>query len=196
MPNLRSLALNHTDKHRLPLWPPEHTAPFPWPKLERLVISPPVVDDGIYENLPQTLRSLSLRYWKHAWYYHIYPCEPGPPERVHLTAKDPDYDTMLHASSLSVILRRCHLPALQSLEVEYVQDEAKDDFLLLLVASFPRLTRRKLQRYQKDDTENVPLRTVCIVMSDIRDPSSDESLGTYRTGAFLSEDASPPQGTS
>ena len=103
---------------------------------------------------------------------------------------------MLHASSLSVILRRRHLPALQSLEVEYVQDEAEDDFLLLLVASFPRLTRRKLQRYQTDDMENVPLRTVCIVMSDIRDPSSDESLGMYRTGAFLSEDASPPQGTS
>ena len=163
MPNLRSLVLKYTDAQRVPLWPPGHIGPFPWPKLERLVISSPVADDSIYDNLPKTLQSLSLRYWKHLWYYQYYLWEPGPWDTSQFAVHDPPYESMMHASTLLGILRRCRLPELQRLEVEYIEDEDEEDLLAHPTTSFPRLTYLKLQRYQLDVTLNSDIPTVRIV---------------------------------
>ncbi|KAH9916298.1 uncharacterized protein BXZ73DRAFT_26198, partial [Epithele typhae] len=123
MPNLRTLALkslpphgtrvnNRTDcpdfwstraTERAPLWPPGHSGPFPWPKLERLVVACPNAQDEVYAHLPPTLRELSLRYWKRVWFA----------EGVH---RDAYHD----ASTTLDILRRCNVPNLERLEIEYV----------------------------------------------------------------------------
>ncbi|EPS95189.1 hypothetical protein FOMPIDRAFT_1168956, partial [Fomitopsis schrenkii] len=67
MPSLRCLSMKlNPAQHAVPqpLWPPGLTGP-PLPHLERLVISYPVAQDDVYDHLPPTLRSLSLRCWPH-----------------------------------------------------------------------------------------------------------------------------------
>ena len=64
MPGLHALSLK-TDliQNILPLvvWPPGYIHDFPWPELEHLSVSYPDPNDEVYDHLPPTLRSLSLR---------------------------------------------------------------------------------------------------------------------------------------
>ncbi|KAH9916302.1 uncharacterized protein BXZ73DRAFT_21652, partial [Epithele typhae] len=134
----RNGVVHHSrETERTPLWPPGYTGPFPWPELDRLVVSCPNVDDEVYEHLPQTLRSLSLRYWKHLfWLAH---------ERTR--AETPDHRAYHTAGSTLTILRRCAIPALEQLTVEYVEDDREEELLRLLGTAFPRLRELTVLQY-------------------------------------------------
>ena len=62
----------------------------------------------------------------------------------------PDYSLLITATSLLEILRRCRLPDLISLEIEYVEDGKEDELFTHITASFPHLTYLKLIRYRED----------------------------------------------
>ena len=155
MPNLRILKFKFSlpvdqgaDYQRQPIWPPGYRGPFPWPALEKLVVSCPNVEDELYQHLPSMLRSLSLRYWKHAnWYRHM---EPD-------CARRPNYSALLRSSALLPLLRRCHVPALESIQLEYLEDDAEEDLISLIKSSFPSLTSLTLFRYRQDRNQgNMP----------------------------------------
>ncbi|KAH9916284.1 uncharacterized protein BXZ73DRAFT_53879, partial [Epithele typhae] len=153
MPNLRVLALNLQRRaerapERAPIWPPGHSGPFPWPKLERLVVACPNARDEVYAHLPPTLRELALRYWKLVW------CTDGA-----------DRDTYHGTSTTLDILRRCNVPTLERLEIEYVAENkraapgdaagieedaiSREESVLLgsLATAFPRLEWLTLLRH-------------------------------------------------
>ena len=162
MSRLRTLILKfsvprdavHTQRE--PLWPRGYAGPFPWPELERLVVTCPNVYDELYDHLPSTVRSLSLRYWKHVWWY----------ERHFEKGEDiPDYSLLITATSLLEILRRCRLPDLVSLEIEYMEDEKEEELFTHIAASFPHLTYLKLVRYQ-EDRRNLNMPTVSLRICD------------------------------
>ncbi|KAH9835698.1 uncharacterized protein C8Q71DRAFT_836425 [Rhodofomes roseus] len=128
------------------LWPPDHTGSFPWPELERLVISYPRADDDIYSHLPSSLRALSLRCWEHvcdqqwSWGYGFtYP---------------PNYDSILRSSTLLSVLRQCKSLNLDHLEIEYIADETDDALLQYIATTFPRLTSLKMHRHRSESEES------------------------------------------
>ncbi|EIW53570.1 uncharacterized protein TRAVEDRAFT_99591, partial [Trametes versicolor FP-101664 SS1] len=119
-----------------PLWPLRYKSTFPWPELQELTVSFPVNKDRIYANLPATLRTLTLQ------------CFP------HVTSKYRQYGAEgvsgpIQSSSLLQILRRCKLPLLSSLELEYREDDEDDELLYHLGAAFPALRKLKVRRYRR-----------------------------------------------
>ncbi|KAH9916308.1 uncharacterized protein BXZ73DRAFT_22399, partial [Epithele typhae] len=86
------------------------SGPFPWPRLERLVIACPNAQDEVYEHLPPTLRALSLRHWKFAWLH-----EGLVPSLYH------------SSGAMLAILRRCAAADIERLEIEYRADSTSED---------------------------------------------------------------------
>lgn len=139
MPGLRCLSFKLNpppDTVPQPLWPSGLTGPS-LPDLERLVISYPDPQDEIFDHIPATLRSLSLRCWPHV---DVQLRGPGYP---------PNLDVVLNFSTALSILRRCGIQTLDHLELEYIT-EAEDDATLLdyIARAFPSLSSLKLYRHR------------------------------------------------
>ncbi|PIL32405.1 hypothetical protein GSI_05651 [Ganoderma sinense ZZ0214-1] len=107
------------DRKQLTLWPQGYKSQLglPWPDLEVLIVSFPDPEDHIYGELPQSLRHLSLRCTPHhvlcLWVPSIYRCHsPIPP-----------------ASEMLDILTKISAPLLDTLQLEYLADDAADDLL-------------------------------------------------------------------
>ncbi|KAH9916385.1 uncharacterized protein BXZ73DRAFT_2604, partial [Epithele typhae] len=132
------------------------SGPFPWPRLERLVIACPNAQDEVYEHLPPTLRALSLRHWKFAWLH-----EGLVPSLYH------------SSGAMLAILRRCAAADIERLEIEYRADSTSEDAMLRFVAggAFPRLERLTLLRYDEPyDEGDFPARIAAALapMSSLR----------------------------
>lgn len=130
-----------------PIWPLGYKSTFPWPELQELTVSFPVNRDRIYTNLPATLRTLTLQ------------CFP------HITSKYRQYGAEgvsgpIQSSGLLRILRRCKLPLLSSLELEYREDDEDDELLHHLGAAFPALRQLKVRRYRRADVRMADVQVV------------------------------------
>ncbi|KAH9833030.1 uncharacterized protein C8Q71DRAFT_776083 [Rhodofomes roseus] len=155
MQALRSLSLKlyaTSDVAPQALWPSGHSYSFPWPDLERLVITFPDPQDEIYDHLPSTLHALSLRSWPHLhvqrrWQGFWYPWR----QRENAT---------LDSSAMLSILHRCRTLDLVHLEVEYHTGKEDDTLLRYVATTFPGLTSLKIHRYQSG--EGQPLSAVHI----------------------------------
>lgn len=121
---------------------------FPWPDLQQLTISFPADDDQIYENLPVTLRKLTLQ------------CFPHITSNFHRSGAE-GVSEPIHSSDLLRILRRCDLPLLRGLELEYREDEADDELLRHIGVAFPALRQLKVRRYRHAGVGIADVQTVC-----------------------------------
>ncbi|KAH9930634.1 uncharacterized protein B0H18DRAFT_905242 [Fomitopsis serialis] len=148
MSGLRCISLKlNPPPHTVPqaLWPPGYACSFPWPELERLVISYPDPQDGIYEHLPLSLRALSLRCW-----YHLYVQQQYSRFGA---SHPPTYDALLSSSAMLSILHQCNRLNLNHLEIEYRADNEDDALLQYVVATFPHLVSLKIHRYRSHTEE-------------------------------------------
>lgn len=171
MHSLRSLSLKiNPGEHGMPpvVWSTSSTPTFPWPDLESLTVSYPDPRDEIYDYLPSTLRSLSLRCWHHQH------------RQLYLFRRDMAYrplrQCLLTSSAMLSILRRCSMLTLEHLEVEYAADKEDDALLQYLVTAFPSLQSLKIHRYRfitvRDGEDEVPVVSdpnvyVCACMHEI-----------------------------
>lgn len=154
MPRLRILDLKLTQPAgapRQPIWPIGYQTTFPWPDLQQFTISFPADDDQIYENLPATLRKLTLQ------------CFPHITSILRRSGAE-GVSGPLHSSDLLRILRRCDLPLLRGLELEYREDEADDELLRYLGVAFPALRQLKMRRYRHAGITIADVRTVCALL--------------------------------
>jgi len=145
------------------LWPPGHICSFPWPELERLIISYPDPRDKIYDHLPLSLRALSLRYW-----YHLYVQRQFAQFGA---SHPPAYDCLLSSSAMLSILRRCSRLDLNHLEIEYRADDEDDALLQHIAMSFPRLISLKIHRYrchtEKREGRNAPVARIAHTLTPL-----------------------------
>ncbi|EPS95184.1 hypothetical protein FOMPIDRAFT_1152416, partial [Fomitopsis schrenkii] len=123
------------------VWPRGFVHSFPWPELERLMVSYPDPSDELWDHLPLTLRALSLRCWPHVSFHRAfaYNGEMGSP-RLELVPT---------SSDLLSILRRCEALSLEHLEIEYRVDNEDETLLRYVVTTFPHLTSLALFRYRR-----------------------------------------------
>ncbi|OJT04234.1 hypothetical protein TRAPUB_5054 [Trametes pubescens] len=120
-----------------PIWPIRYKSEFPWQELQELTVSFPANNDLIYRKLPDTLRALTLQ------------CFP------HITSKFRQHGAEgvsgpIQSSDWLRILRRCNLPLLRSLELEYRENDQDDELLRHLGAAFPKLRQLKVRRYRRE----------------------------------------------
>ncbi|KAI0643913.1 hypothetical protein C8Q79DRAFT_161193 [Trametes meyenii] len=149
MPQLRILALElalPTDQGPTPIWPEDLLVDLPWPLLEELTVSFPVTDDAIYSNLPPTLRRLSLVCYPH--YMRNLPM---------YTASGRWHSPLISASDVLSILRKCHLPLLTKLKLEYQEDWAEEQLLRHVGVAFPELVCLKIFRNRVWERGELPL---------------------------------------
>lgn len=143
MQSLRCLELKLTLIPRstpLLLYPPGISPPFPWPTLDRLLISYPSAQDGVFDFLPPTLHSLALRCWPHIYIQCLY--------NSRVTYRSQHY-RLLRSSAMLSILRRCAALPLSCLEIEYRADDEDDALLHFLATTFPDLRYLKIHRYRQ-----------------------------------------------
>ncbi|KAI0643920.1 hypothetical protein C8Q79DRAFT_914327 [Trametes meyenii] len=172
MPRLRYLDLRLGqvfDDPVPPLWPPGLDVPFPWPELEHITISHPVVNDRIYANLPPSLRSLTLRSFPHfatsVWMYGLNNSSGDRWSNFEL----------LPASQMELIVRKLRLPSLEGLEIEYQEDGAEDDLLQYITSTFQTMTTITIRRARREDSPDIS-----IVSAQPSTQSNPAHTGTHR----------------
>ncbi|KAI0365484.1 hypothetical protein BV20DRAFT_730002 [Pilatotrama ljubarskyi] len=147
MPRLRVLSLkfaHRTDQSPRAIWPPDHImSALPWPDLESLTISWPSTEDRVFQNLPTTLRHLSLRSWPRLYNARV---QPRTSPLYHL----PWVRSAPSSTDLLAVLRLCPKGiALQRLHLEYYARGVMDDAELLryVPTVFPHLRSLHIHRY-------------------------------------------------
>lgn len=142
MPVLRRLTIFISDDKPQTMCPSGGADSFLWSNLDQLKISSPDPQDGIYDHLPSTLRRLSLRYWPHfCAQQSLY-----DDKLRYRSVSEPQYDSILDSSAVLSILRRCDIPELDYLELEYQADDDDDALWQYITSAFPRLTRLTIHR--------------------------------------------------
>ena len=151
MSGLRILTLrfslpDEVNRKQLMLWPEGYESRLPWPHLESLTLSFPDPEDRIFSHLPPSLRRLSLRCTPHH-YLHVW----KPREYSH-------YDSpILYSSEMLEILTKISAPLLDSLQLEYLADDADDDLLRCIADRFPSIQCLEIQRFLASRNEPVPM---------------------------------------
>ena len=166
MPSLRSLTLELSEPKNVSLdariiWPNGLSATFPWPNIESFRVSHPDPTDIIYAHLPSSLRALALRPWPHRCLrifadintslFTANPWDALEPWSTHRWSSFP----ITPARDLIQIVRKCELPRLRTLELEYASDAEEPELLRLAVVKFPFLTWLELHRFQSGGSEEV-----------------------------------------
>ncbi len=121
-------------------------------KLEDLSVSFPNPDDTIYDNLPETLRRLSLRCCPH----HCVQQWELNDSLILRRWNSP----ILSASELTQILRRCRTPSLDHLQVEYVADDEDTDAALVIstmASAFPVLRSLEMSQFRQPGGNDVSI---------------------------------------
>ena len=179
MPSLQSLALELSEPEGAVagmIWPKGFPATFPWPDLESLRVSHPDSSDEVYAVLPSSLRTLALRSWPHE-------CELiyQRMARYLNTSRSEGYKRRWWSyppsttRNLVEILRKCNLPRLGNLELEYREDAQEPELLQLVVTKFSHLTTLEIHRIRNEGHNDVP----------VVSPSTYSTWGTIVTPATL-----------
>ncbi|CDO69236.1 hypothetical protein BN946_scf185042.g138 [Trametes cinnabarina] len=141
MPALEELVL--TLAHRVGsdlvrLCPPDWAgSDLPWPQLKALVVTHPARDDPLYARLPSSLCRLTLRCWPR---HYLYPDS---------TIRDFGWDSpVLSFFDMANILRQCPSNHLDTLEIEFVGDQADIELFRLISRAFPNLSSLTVFRYR------------------------------------------------
>ena len=145
MPQLRHLTILRAQRRGSPrpvLWSSACTKAFPCPQLETLCLSHLDPQTELYSHLPSTLRQLSLRCWpRHYLHQHVH-------DRKAMTRLEWQ-SQICTASEVHLALRRCSLHALESLEVEYEEDDHEGLLLCSISELFPHLNTLTIYRYRR-----------------------------------------------
>ncbi|KAJ8496395.1 hypothetical protein ONZ51_g1162 [Trametes cubensis] len=152
MPHLRHLTIlraQRNDSPRHALWSNAYyTKGFPCPQLETLCLSHMDPADEFYRHLPPTLKQLSLRCWPRH-YLH----QRGYDQRA-LTR--PEWQSQLcTASEIRGVLHQCGLDTLESLEIEYAEDDREGLLLRSIPVLFPRLRTLTICRYRRPGSPSI-----------------------------------------
>lgn len=152
IPSLRVFRVHmpqSADSSRICLLRPSTSGPCPaLDSLQVLDIAFPSPEDAIFERLPRSLRQLSLTDWPR-----------------HYLRVDQNYSYMcqgwtspvLTSPELLKILRRCHFPDLESLELVYEANSSGNDVLLQIARVFPALRTLKIFRYRSSSSASVDI---------------------------------------
>lgn len=130
------------------IWPAGYQAEWPWPHLQHLTLSFPNADDQIFQHLPDTLRTLNLQYYPHL----STDLSQIETEAVRMWQFPPST-----SSGILRILCACPTTSLDRLELEYHEDDAEENLLQHIAATFPLLTFLKIRRYRQEDAPAVDL---------------------------------------
>ncbi|KAI9067427.1 hypothetical protein FKP32DRAFT_1673194 [Trametes sanguinea] len=155
-PALRELVLmlgHRSGSELLRLCPPGWAGPLPWPELEALTLTHPDPDDPLYSFLPETLHHLTLRCWPRHYNFEFY-------ESSCVADRYGWGAPVLSSSALFNILHRCHTSHLETLEVEFVGDEADIAVFQLISRAFPYLSSLTILRYRPRHTATIPIREI------------------------------------
>ncbi|KAI0365493.1 hypothetical protein BV20DRAFT_973027 [Pilatotrama ljubarskyi] len=144
MPRLRALTLKfaYSYEEKLPaIWPPEEDrAGLPWPNLETLTITWAHPDDRIFDNLPASLRYLSLRTWPRSYGYQMRRLHGWREKSTLWSGRE------LSDSDVLRVLRGCRGTALERLELEYEADVQDLALLRFIPGACPNLRVLHLHR--------------------------------------------------
>ena len=179
-PALRRLSINLALDTPQMLCPPGYDHHRVWPYLDQLSISSPDPQDEIYDHLPPTLHELSLRYWPHI-------CAQQQLRDIRHITNEPHYDSMIGPTAVLSILRRCNVPELDCLELEYRVDHDGDDEQLwrYIASALPRLTRLTIHRFRhtrdREQKKSVPLVSPCIIQSAVVIDAVSSYIGSTGT---------------
>ncbi|KAI0360539.1 hypothetical protein OH77DRAFT_1418494 [Trametes cingulata] len=164
MPRLRSLTFLRAvsdGNHREMYWRPRVLDRFPCGELERLSIAYPEPTDELYAHLPTTLCSLALRcYPRHYLHQHRHDRRTVEDE---LGWASP----ILKSSEMHALLRRCRVPSLEELEIEYEEDASDAMLLGSIAALFPNLRVLTILRYRSPNNDNVPVEDIACALSSL-----------------------------
>ncbi|RPD61415.1 hypothetical protein L227DRAFT_652677 [Lentinus tigrinus ALCF2SS1-6] len=161
MRDLRVLVLELTlsaDAEPRPILDHDDADDYPWPHLEELSVSHPVVDDPVYARLPQCLRVLSLS------------CYPHVAERPFLDGNDPfrPYGFPLQTSSEMLdILQRCRARDLSELHLEYRADESESTLLGFVSSALPKIQILQIYRYRAPNTSDIAVDEFARLLSSL-----------------------------
>lgn len=152
IPSLRVFRVHmpqSAESSRLCLLRPSTPGPCPaLDSLQVLDIAFPSPEDAIFERLPRSLRQLSLTDWPRHYlrvdqnYRYMYQGWTSP---------------VLTSPELLRILRRCHFPDLESLELVHEADSSGNDALLEMARVFPALRTLKIFRYRSSSSDSVDI---------------------------------------
>ena len=134
------------DRKQLLLCPEGYEMRLPWPDLEDLTLSFPDPEDRIFTHLPASLRRLSLRCTPH----HCLYLWEGEQYRYY-------HSPILHASEMLEIFTKLSTLLLDSLQLEYIADDADDELLCSIALKFPNVRSLEIQRFLAFPNETVPL---------------------------------------
>ncbi|KAM5544062.1 hypothetical protein V8D89_002248, partial [Ganoderma adspersum] len=157
--NLAFALPRDVNRKQLMLWPKgyESRLELPWPDLESLTLSFPDPEDRIFAHLPPSLRRLSLR------------CTPRHCLRLWSEDKYLHYDSpILYSSEMLEILTKISNPLLDSLQLEYLADDADDDLLRCIADRFPNVRSLEIQRFLASRNGSVPSATIAQRLSALR----------------------------
>lgn len=174
MPSLHSLALELSEpKNAVPgvVWPKGLTAALPWPNLDTLRLSHPDPADEIYNNLPPSLRALSLRSWPHKC-IEIYDENRAylPPSWYRGHKRRWWNCPLLTPRALAQVLQKCNFSLLLTLELEYRVDAREPELLRAIAARLPHLTTLEVHRFRSEGKFHVAVvswhisYTLCLVI--------------------------------
>lgn len=150
IPSLQSFSLlmpQSAETSRFCLLRPSNNGPLHvLDSLQSLSISFPSPEDAILDCLPQSMRHLSLTDWPR----HYFRVDENP-----CVFRRGWTSPILTSAELLDIIRRCHLPGLESLEVVYEAESSDNDVLLDIALQFPALRTLKIFRYRASSSDPV-----------------------------------------
>ncbi|KAJ8496393.1 hypothetical protein ONZ51_g1164 [Trametes cubensis] len=181
MPHLRHLTILRAQRDDSPahvLWSNACTKRFPCPQLETMCLSHLDPADELFSHLPPTLRQLSLRCWpRHYLHQHRH-------DRRAMTRLE--WQSQIRtASEVYFALRRCSNVALESLEIEYEEDDHESVLLRNISEMFPHLRVLTIYRYRRPDSPSVKADDIAQALSQLR------TLRILRLHADLAEAPHP-----
>ncbi|KAI0648647.1 hypothetical protein C8Q79DRAFT_461260 [Trametes meyenii] len=165
MPQLRRLHLQLVLPPKVDnppiIWPEGVDIELPWPDLDSLILSHPRLDDKLYQNLPSHMQRLALccapYYYRWSW---------GPPAYIWYRSLR---SRTLTSFELLDILRRCRLPHLRQLVIEFIADESEMELYKYISYAFPSIEQLSINIYRvRCNPCDIPVTQIATKLSSMR----------------------------
>ncbi|PIL28113.1 hypothetical protein GSI_09764 [Ganoderma sinense ZZ0214-1] len=171
IPSLQSLALELSElENATPgvIWPKGMSTTFQWRDLRSLRVSHPNPVDEAYSRLPSSLCSLALRLWPHQCerVYQLMGQYLGSSGFEGYKRRRWSHP-LSTPHTLAEVLRKCDLPRLRGLELEYREDAQESELLQLVVIKFPFLTTLEIHRFRREGRKDVPVRELANALAPL-----------------------------